>query len=300
MVPFASGAVGGRSARAHLAEPLNGASLHKRMQETTACYFFHADGSRWQPGGETSWLIAPWRVAQCNTSFLSDMETIRGEVGLGQSSPPDASMLSRVCTSLPRERCPRTRTYQGMLEKWGGVWPRGWIHCDRTISPKPRQMKNLAAFTPGAVVYVNVAMPGFLAVQNGVARADVRLLHLVSYEHMGIVRVSCVPGFCSCQSRDIDAHKVDRRRNVSIYVDAVVPVTFTPVPAELPVPAPVPVVEVVSNQAQADTHQAVRTSGPRRPPRCRLALRVLRGTSSGEHKWVLTRVTVTARPPART
>ena len=46
--------------------------------------------------------------------------------------------------------------------------------------------------------------------------------HLISYEHMGVARVSCLAG-CTCESTIIDAHRIDRRRNVSIYVEKVLP-----------------------------------------------------------------------------
>ena len=51
--------------------------------------------------------------------------------------------------------------YQGMLEVWKAGWPFGWIHCQHTIGPTPRIMKNLAAFRPGSLVFLTLGMPDF-------------------------------------------------------------------------------------------------------------------------------------------
>ena len=262
---------------------LNGRSVLRQMRSTTACYFLHADGARQQPDGETTWMVVPWRVAACGAGAHMNREAHAHRCQPTPSKNPNpnpnpgvddrdvyASVLTRGCAALPRQSCPATKSYEATLARWRGVWPSGWVHCEHTISPQPRQMKNLAAFTAGALAYLSLAMPGFLAVENGRARADVRLLHLISYEHMGVARVSCLAG-CTCESTIIDAHRIDRRRNVSIYVEKVLPVTFT-----------------VHDPMAA----ARRPHHGQRSPRCKLALRVLQRTSSGEHRWVLTRVTV--------
>jgi hypothetical protein len=57
------------------------------------------------------------------------------------------------------------------------------------------------------------------------------------------------------------------RSHVSIYVEAALPVTFS----------------VPSEPANGGAS-----------PRCKLALRVLGRTSSGEHRWVIARLTVTS------
>ena len=162
-------------------------------------------------------------------------------------------------------------------------------------------MKNLAAFTAGALAYVTVPLPPFMrpvASDDGAARAAapiravVRLLHLISYEHMGVVRVTCALG-CSCEAREIDGHSVAYRgrnyrgrdfsaaRNVSIYVEKKLHVAFEPRAAR-------------GGGAGASAEGEA-------PMRCVLALCVLERTSSGEHRFVLTRVTVSSpHAPAAT
>ena len=165
--------------------------------------------------------------------------------------------------------------YQGMLEVWKAGWPFGWIHCQHTIGPTPRIMKNLAAFRPGSLVFLTLGMPEFLAAEHLAAdvAATVKLLHLVSYEHMGVVRASCVDG-CTCTPYEIDGHLTRSGRNVSVYVEATMDVRFSP----------------ASSRRRAMTTHDLR--------RCVISLRVLKRTSSGEHRWVLTRATVGTPMPA--
>jgi hypothetical protein len=230
----------------------SGHGLQKQMRATTACYFVHADGTRQTADGVTTWMVVPWEPAVCQEDLEEDAS--------------DATALAHACRVMPQAHCPPIKSYEATLAHWHGSWPLGWLYCDRTIAPQRRQMKNLAAFTAGALVYLSVAMPAFLALRAGTASAELRLLHLISYEHMGIARVSCVAG-CTCESRVWDAHRIVRRRNVSIYVEAALPVTFS----------------VPSEPANGGAS-----------PRCKLALRVLGRTSSGEHRWVIARLTVTS------
>ena len=141
--------------------------------------------------------------------------------------------------------------------------------CDHTISPTPRLYKNLACFVPGATVALTIHAPTFVsqrAVETPFANvsAVVKLLHLESYEHMGVARASCEHG-CACEPVEIDAHRPPGRgkrdRNVSIYVEATVRVRFMPM-------------------------------ATRRRRMCVMALRMMEQTASGEHRWVLARVTV--------
>jgi len=266
---------GGRSSAmgtvwARLPRPLHGKAMVRQARQTTACYFLHADGRRERPEGETTWLVAPWESADCADRLDDGGERTGAEVGVaeeGALSVMGSHGLARACKPLKYASCPRVKSYAATLASWSQGYPRGWIHCDHTISPKPRLMKNLAAFSPGALTYLTVRAPPFLRVGVGEATlATVKLLHLISYEHMGIAQLTCVRG-CTCERLDIDAHSADPRgRNVSVYVEATLPLSFAP-------------------KAKADGNVD-------RERRCVLALRMLRRTSSGEHRFILTRVTV--------
>ena len=85
-------------------------------------------------------------------------------------------------------------------------------------------------------------------------QVSVGLVHLVSYEHMGMAAVRCVAG-CECEPQVIDAHQRDGRR-ASVFV-----------PHEF---------------------NATMTSS------CSLEVRVLERTSSGEHKFKLVEAIVGA------
>ena len=145
---------------------LNGRSVLRQMRSTTACYFLHADGARQQPDGETTWMVVPWRVAACGAGAHMNREAHAHRCQPTPSKNPNpnpnpgvddrdvyASVLTRGCAALPRQSCPATKSYEATLARWRGVWPSGWVHCEHTISPQPRQMKNLAAFTAGALAY---------------------------------------------------------------------------------------------------------------------------------------------------
>jgi hypothetical protein len=244
-------------ARPRLPRVLYGREVGRQMRAVTACYFFHADGGLDHAAGDTTWMVIPWRSADCSSSGGSAMPT-----------DVDGQVVARSCAPLPRAHCPATKDYERTLSRWGGVWPRGWIHCDHTISPRPRLMKNLAAFTPGALAYLSLERPPFLTstATNTSADAVVKLLHLISYEHMGVVRVTCIRG-CTCGTLDIDGHHIDPRgRNVSIYVEATLPIRFS-----------------FFKESALSPRQ-----------RCVVGARVLHRTSSGEHRFVLTRVTVSS------
>lgn len=275
MRPYAGGAAAaaaGASATRDLPTALHRAAA-REARTTHACYFFDAQGWRQRPSGDTTWMVAPWQSARCAPD---------------EDAPPPTTPRSGSCEPLPHTECPRSRwSYARLMREWGapgvatteaGGWrgPRGWLWCDRTISPTPRMYKCLSAFAAGATVFLTVAAPSFLTLHalggrpSADALATVKLLHLISHEHMGIAHVSCVHG-CSCEARELDAHRRSGR-NVSVYVEASVVVRFHP-----------------SAPSAAESGRA--------PPRrhCAMALRVLGRTSSGEHRFVLTRLTVSSR-----
>jgi hypothetical protein len=291
---------GGRKSGAELVLP---APLRKGMlsasRSMVACFYVHADGARQRSEAHDTWLVAPWLSAQCAVGTDAPLATaslnaratqvppahgLGDEVGDGRSwqDGEDSAFASFPpgCHERPRTACPTSRAfptpYKHILKVWRDGWPDGWVHCNHTISPTPRIMKNLAAFVPGAMAHLSLHRPAFLvraseAATRRPAPARIRLLHLASYEHMGIVRASCVRG-CTCRPSDIDAHLPARGgRNVSVYVDAELKITF-PVDSANP------------------------SASPSSPRRCVLGLRVLDRTTSGGHRWVLTRVTVSNEP----
>ena len=246
--------------------PLRKANRHEGTINT-ACYYLHADGDRQRADADDTWLVAPWRVARCDD--VSDDADGSGSGGSGGGS---GKGVDQRCRPLQRLSCPKggyAAVLSAWRSQWSSGWPDGWVYCARTISPSPRMMKNLAAFSPGALAYVTLAMPGFLKPALGKLApaafpATVKLLHLVSYEHMGVARINCVKG-CTCRPTDVDAHRhKPGERNVSVYVEASLDVNFT--------------------------GRVAASDGSRKP--CVVALRMLKRTSSGEHRWVLTRATV--------
>lgn len=70
----------------------------------------------------------------------------------------------------------------------------------------------MLALVPGAALFLPIDVP--FASARGPTALRVTLLHLTSYDSMGIVRVRCAAG-CSCAEQRVDAHVPDGR--VSFY-----------------------------------------------------------------------------------
>ena len=88
----------------------------------------------------------------------------------------------------------------------------------------------------------------------------IRLEHLVAYERMGMVQLSCARG-CACETHSIDAHRNGEVRDQSIY----------------------------------ENHEfAVRSAATRQQP-CELQLEVLKESRSGGHKFKVRQIVVRAR-----
>ena len=128
---------------------------------------------------------------------------------------------------------------------------------------------------PGATLLtrVDIAMASWRA--NGRQRdahasvIKLSLEYLVSYEKMGVARLTCTTG-CSCAPQRINAHQVGDVRNVSIFAQYEFNVTRTL--GELRGPG----------STLAMTHD------------CELQLRILEQSSSGGHKFKVRSIIVSA------
>jgi len=104
--------------------------------------------------------------------------------------------------------------------------PTGWFFCGVSLSPKKRKVsEGVVALTPGALLRAHVyahdlghgSSAGSDEDRAPRSWAHIRLTHLVSYEQMGVVELTCAEG-CVCAAQQIDAHRTDDIRNVSIFV----------------------------------------------------------------------------------
>ena len=228
------------------------------------CYVFRGAGSKTpQSQRRVSWCspqggggTEKGRQKSCTPKLSGGGATCRGvEASQASMSPAARRKANNLYRAGEQERQTATT----------------WFWCPVSLgSGRRKPSAGVVALVPGAVLIANVdaflpaALPGGEHLDNRAVDAathtgtNVTLLieHLVSYEGMGRVGVRCGGG-CSCVAHVIDAHRIDETRNSSIFVS-------TPVRA-----------------------RALSSSQP-----CELRLTLLRGSSSGQHKFKLRGIAV--------
>lgn len=158
-----------------------------------------------------------------------------------------------------RPQCPAAIAQDNQAyEQFMASPPSGWFFCGVSLSPSKRKSsEGVVAITPGALLRARIDVADLGHVSSSGSDdpratsfwAQIRLTHLVSYQHMGVAELTCADG-CACVAQRIDAHHIDAIRNVSIFV---------------------------THTTSAEVLDA------RRP--CELRLRVLAASSSGGHKF---------------
>ena len=174
----------------------------------------------------TKTMRAPlvWHTAYCAVAGASPFVPATSTVLLGTSSS------SAVCV----EADVGVDCKQGKLD-WGARLPRVWFYCGNALGPTRKRSPGIIALVPGATLFFALRPPPFVIAREDNSRprrpaiaARIRLLHLVSYENMGIVRLRCTAG-CRCNDTLIDAHRLSRRRNVSVFTESEVSVWLEPI-----------------------------------------------------------------------
>ena len=228
------------------------------------CYVFHGAGSK----TPQSMRRIPW----CSPQGGGDTEKEQ------KSCTPALSGGGATCSGVEANQAsmsPAARRRANNLYRAGEQERQTattWFWCPVSLGTGRRKPSaGVVALVPGALLIANVdaflpaaVLPGGEHLDNKavdvatLTATNVTLLveHLVSYEGMGRVGVRCGGG-CSCEPHVIDAHRIDETRNSSIFVS-------TPVRA-----------------------RALSSSQP-----CELRLTLLRGSSSGQHKFKLRGIAV--------
>ena len=166
--------------------------------------------------------------------------------------------------SVPLEACARWSKRQPCLSRALVAPPPVWFYCLNALVPSGvgKKSPGLIALVPGATL--DIELDTRLG-EGGGAQASLRVLaklqYLTSYEHMGRAVLRCVHR-CRCRPQRIDAHQVASGgyRNVSVFAYHEWPI----------------------RGAFSD---------------CRIRLHVLRGTSSGEHKFKVRHVILKESAP---
>jgi len=171
---------------------------------------------------------------------------------------------------------------QAVLHKFTANPPRHWFYCRFSLGSAAHKISpGVVGLLPGATLLVHLDIAMAPPVSKGRLRPQLppeeldaagarpvmlRLEYLVSFEHMGTVRLTCAVG-CACTRQRIDAHQLGEVRNVSVF--AVHSFAVTPQNAT-----------IARNRGQGLAHE------------CELQLRILNRTSSGEHKFKVRSITV--------
>ena len=216
-----------------------------------ACYLLEGRGSRGTSNGQRL-LSVPWHTAHCPAKRF---DAARGEqtVTCRQSAEKCAGATARAlaCSEWDGdEPCPK-----GLTPGWA---PRVWLFCSTALGGAGKESPGVLAIRPGATLFLPLDLPH--ATATGSTALEARLVHLVSYVGMGVVRVLCLNG-CTCDEQRLDAHSVSDTRNVSVFREARFELT-------------------------GHGHQ------------CLLALRVSHETSSNGHKFKVRQISVSHLKPA--
>ena len=222
--------------------------LERRQRQGAACYFVGPLGRPF----DRKVTYMPWQTAHCNVADLS-------------SAPLKALTAGSAC----KERnvvfdCPASAPPPG----W--VPPPVWLYCTHALAAGAKPSPGAVGLVPHATAFLEIdvsfAMRAAHAAHTGAAAIDLKLLHLTSYEGMGVARVRCA-GACACDLQRIDAHRTSATRNVSVFVEHVI-------------------------RARAGTDAARRMD---ESSTCVLVVWVTNETSSGAHKFKIRQLTVVTR-----
>lgn len=134
----------------------------------------------------------------------------------------DWTSEQRICP-LERTVTPRRR-HASQASLFHQMW--GYCHRAQAPDPSPRRKgkdtrtqpkisPGVAANVPGATLELTVDTR--LGSRGPEACVRVGIEHLVSYDHMGVVRIACKRR-CRCKTHDIDAHRTSAVRNDTVFV----------------------------------------------------------------------------------
>ena len=241
----------------------------------SSCFNLENLGSRGVSNGQHL-LTVPWHTASCpvlseSSHGLESQKWGRRRVGGTSNSgggDDSNSKPPQTCMTGSLEACAAAHANTQKCTLWDEVHscsgsalstrPSVWFFCEVALSGSRKESPGVVALQPGAQLYLPLDV-SFAGANAGTSIA-VSLLHLTSFEGMGMAYVSCLAG-CECSQERINAHRVAKagQRNESTYKEF----SFT-----------------ITTQRQSQS--------------CLLALRLSSETSSGAHKFKVRSITARA------
>ena len=184
-----------------------------RLYKTpSSCFNLESLGSRGTSNGQNL-LTVPWHTASCQFLGAVPYHGTHQQQGL----PCRASSLFE---------CAQRDSIAAGCTHWDSIYrcsdgalsvvPPTWFYCANALSASRKESPGVVALKPGAQLYLPLDVS--FAAASTASLLNIRLLHLTSYEGMGIAYLRCVAG-CQCPMVRIDAHNVakDGRRNESTF-----------------------------------------------------------------------------------
>ena len=186
------------------------------VRAPSACFNLETLGSRGTSNGQRL-LTIPWHTAFCSKRSFGRMMA-RSCDALGSGAPCLAADAARAgCVKWDEQRlCDSGWAAADVGPTARSSLPPVWSYCSFALSPSRKESPGVVALVPGATLYLPLDV-AFAASTNQTA-LEVELLHLTSYEGMGIADVRCLAG-CRCDAQRIDAHvpQAPGKRNESVF-----------------------------------------------------------------------------------
>ncbi|KAL3903159.1 MAG: hypothetical protein SGPRY_011789 [Prymnesium sp.] len=208
-----------------LPQPIRPHARHMATQ-VAACYGLEQLGSTGTSNGRNL-LSVPWRTAHCTAfpqaSNSSDGHASllwegkgEGDMGAHRGGRWQMALSHRYCDSIDKVAACPIKTTQSMdiLLSQPRLNPQ---EEPRRASPQAAHLIVSHSSSPGALLYLPLEL-AFVPKQTAASRISISVVHLTSYEGMGIVRIRC-GGTCQCDEQRIDGHAASSTRNVSVFVE---------------------------------------------------------------------------------
>ena len=186
----------------------------------SSCFNLGALGSQGVSNGQQL-LTVPWHTATCGDGKTTPHRS-------GQQLALALSDEGGQCASSSLETCAAADASAMGCSRWDEVFPCTvesltsappvWFFCHFALSASRKESPGIVALAPGAQLYLPLAV-AFAAATTG-SPLTVAMLHLTSYEGMGVAYLNCVAG-CQCAPERIDAHTPAKegRRNESVFTE---------------------------------------------------------------------------------
>lgn len=155
-------------------------------------------------------LTVAWHTAFCPRTGAAN-----GTCAASLSDCAAADAARAGCThwdDQPSQACWPSASAAAVVQRPPTVW---WF-CGYALSASHKQSPGVVALVPGAQLYLPLDAPFARGTTGSVVL--ISLLHLRSYEGMGVAHLRCVAG-CWCSEHRIDAHRPARpsMRNESVF-----------------------------------------------------------------------------------